>query len=182
MYNSIFIGLLMRITRTVQRIYSFSFLHKILFKFKTAVKRLYFNSKLSQFNKNIEEVFRDTKIYFVVGKIWNFIDWILNGLNSVLTKISNGSEIADELGYYTSNVEKGLKLVYLSSISVALILFIGRLIGFASVSIKINVAFFIIGIVGLLINGREKAAVNNSKVMSFIIGIFELDEGGENWW
>lgn len=182
MYNSILIGLLMRITRAVQRMYSYSFLHKILFKFKTAVRRLYFNSQLSQFNKNIEEVFRDTKIYFVVGKIWDFIDWILNGLNSALTKISKDSEVAEELVYYTSNIERGLKLVYLSSISVGIILLIGKFLGFASISMKKNIVFFLIGIIGLLVNGREGVAVKNSKVMSFIIGIFELDEGGENWW
>lgn len=181
MYNSIFIGLLMRITRFVQKMYKNSFLHRILFSIKTGIKRLYFHSKISKFNKNIEKVFKSTKIYFVVGKIWDFFDWILNGLFNIKKKLGKDSVINEGLAYYSNDLEKGLRLVYESSLLIGILTLITRPF-IKTLSLKIIFIFLIIGIIGLLINGREKAAIKNSKVMNFLLGLFTLDEGGENWW
>ena len=45
-----------------------------------------------------------------------------------------------------------------------------------------SILLIVIGLLGLLINGREISTLKDSVVFNFFFDLFKLDEGGENWW
>ena len=183
MYNSIFIGLVMKIVNFVKGLYRYSFIHKLTTVIKKFFKRLGNGSKVIHFLNNENSIIKYSILYRVYSSFWKIIESIAIKLNRFFRKFYGSSKTVESIGYYNKDESMILRFVYL------FMLFTGIGIGIMSVFFFntksgniLSLMLFIVGFVGLLVNGYEKTIFMNSKVVVFISDIFRLDDGGEHWW
>lgn len=182
MYNSIFIGLIMKITRSIQKLYRSSFTHLLISKLDRILRIVYRGSYLNKVNKGSEEIFKKSYIYKGIGMVFKLVDRFLNFIGDLVRKIAVGSEISEGLEFYSKSISTGLRLFYETFILLGILLTLGGLFGLRSLPIYFNVLIILIGIVGIYLNGLEVTAIKESTFVNFFLELFKVDEGGENWW
>lgn len=182
MYNSIFIGLIMKITRSIQKLYRGSFTHLLISKLDRFLRIVYRGSYLNKVNKESEELFKNSYIYKGIGLVFRLVDRFLNFIGDIVRKITKGSKISESLGFYSQSISSGLRLFYETLILLGVLLTLGRLFGLGSLPLYFNVLMILFGRVGIYLNGLEVIAIRESAFINFFLELFKVDEGGENWW
>lgn len=182
MYSSIFIGLIMKVTRSIQKIYKNSLIHKILKGLQRFFRIIYRGSFLYKFNRMGEVIFKRSIFYKIVGIIFTILDKILNFFKYLFSKISKGSILSVGFRYYSRSIAAGIRLFYETFVFLGLILLAGNLMGLSGLSIYFSIALFLIGLLGVYLNGVELIALKESAFVNFFLDIFREDKGGEEWW
>lgn len=182
MYNSVTISLLSKTGREVNRIYKNSLICKVVTTIGNNFSRAYLNSRFYNINNSIKNIFLSSFVYKIVFYIFGLLDWIFNGLFDLRKKITKGSKVSQGLEFYSKDEISGLRLFYETFILLGIFILIGNLFGRMSMPLIGSVLLIVIGLLGLLINGREISTLKDSVVFNFFFDLFKLDEGGENWW
>lgn len=182
MYNSFVLSFLSKIGKFFDRTYKNSIICNFFSSIKKSFARMYYHSKMKKILESIKITFISSFIYKFVVNLFDLLDYILNGINNFKEKLTKGSVISEGLGFYGQNEMNGLRLFYETFIIVGVVLLILNFAQIGSISIYINIALILIGVFGLLINGREIDTLKTSLVFNFFYDLFKLDEGGENWW
>lgn len=182
MYNSIFIGLIMKITRSLQKMYKNSLIHRMFSTIDRYIRIIYRGSLINRINKNNEMVFKNSLVYIGVGKLFKIFDVVLDFLKDFVNKISTGSILTDDLKYYSRSISSGLRLFYKTFVILGVVLILGNLLGHKGLPIGFSAILVILGILGIFLNGLEVIALKESSIINFFLDLFKEDEGGENWW
>lgn len=183
MYNSIFIGFVMKIVNFVKGLYRYSFIHKLTTAIKKLFVRLGSGSKVIHFLNNENSIIKYSVLYKVYSSFWKLIESIATKLNRFFKKFYDSSMTVESIAYYNRDESMILRFVYLfmlfSGIGIGLMSVFSLNTGYGNI---LSLMLFIVGLIGLLVNGYEKTIFMNSKVVVFISDIFRLDDGGEHWW
>ncbi|NLW42028.1 MAG: hypothetical protein GXY89_02700 [Tissierellia bacterium] len=182
MYNSIFIGLIMTITRSVQKMYKNSLTYRIFSTVERYIRIIYRGSLFHSFNKSSEGIFKNSFIYKGVRCIFKILDNILDFLRGLIKKIGFNSEISKGLDYYSSSMASALRLFYETFVLLGIILIIGNFLGYKGIPILFNLLLIGLGLFGIHLNGLELTAIEESAFINFFLDLFKEDKGGENWW
>lgn len=182
MYNSIFIGLIMTITRSVQKMYKHSLTCHIFSTLERYIRIIYRGSLLHGFNRSSESIFKNSFTYKGVGYIFMLMDKVLDFLKDFVNRIAFGSEVSKGLGYYSSSIASALRLFYETFVLLGIILIIGNFLGYKGIPILFNLLLIGLGLFGIHLNGLELTAIEESAFINFFLDLFKEDKGGENWW
>lgn len=182
MYNSFVVALIMKVVKAVQKIYRKSYIRKIVYYIKTQLTKMAKGSVVLQLLLRDGVVFTNSITYRIISGFFGLLNLFFKKLFSINEKITLGSKFSDGLKEYSKDISTGLLFMYHLLGFTGAVLIISRLIGYSFISPVIGIIMLAIGIFGLLINGHEIAAIENSLVANYILDIFRLDKDGENWW
>lgn len=182
MYNSIFINILMSITNLIKEFYRNSILRRIV----DSISRFFYKSKENstflKFFDSLEGIFVNSIFFKLFKGLLRIFDILLDALFNLRKKIFKNSFASDSLGFYSRSILLGLRLVYITMIMFGVLFAALSISGFIYMSFKIPILILIVGLIGLLINGREVDLLRGSNIFMFFYEIFQLDKEGETWW
>ncbi len=182
MYNSLFLSILSRLGRQISLIYKNSIIYKLLTFTRSFFIKTYDKSEFKAFMRRVYLIFVSSLTYRIVVKIFSLLDRFLNFLNSIIRKLSEGSIISRGLGFYSKDEIQGLRLFYEVFIISGILLLVLNVFKISYLPVLFSLGLVLVGIFGLLINGKELEILRTSIVFNFFFDLFKLDEGGESWW
>lgn len=184
MYNSILVGILVKIWKFIEFAYEGSLLKKIVdqivkfinFLFKGSVVKTIFTKDISLID---ESIFMKIYLFFI-----GLYEKLVVVFNKFFKRTSKESKTSDILLSAFSSIESLSQWIFIFLVSLSL--------GVILISLKLKVNFgivhylliflSIVSILGLLLKDKLFTAIINSKFYNFIMEILSIDEGGDQWW
>lgn len=184
MYNSFVTRVLVNIWDLFVFAYDNSIIKLIADKIKKFLVFIFKGSIIKDLLVSHRSLISNSFFYRIYTYIINKTNKVLKTLNDFIKRIGETSVTISSI----NNLFKDdLELIKTSSL---FILFFGLgIIGnnllkreFSGKSYIVSFSLIIISIIILSMNSKIIVTLNNSSFYKFIKGIFEIDEGGENWW
>lgn len=182
MYNSVFVGLLVRFYYALSRYYENSFLKKVVSTIGIFFRKNYYSSRFLKFNKNIKALFVNSRFYRLFLRLENGLDRLFAHLNRIFNKLKDGSNFDNSISFYLDSFENTFRLIYYIFIIIGSIMCIFGLLNIFSLNFKIGILIIAIGAIGILINGHEIDILKGSSFLGFFLDLFKLDGGEYRWW
>lgn len=184
MYNSIIVSFFVRLWKFIEREYEKSFIKKMIDSIKKIFSYIgqssYFKRIFTSSNSLIEKSF----VYHIYKLILKLLNKILNLIRRFIGENSYYS-----IAYRNINNLFKTKVEVIRTFSVFILSF-GLGIGINNIlrgytsgkSYIVAIMLVIASLIALSIKENYKKVLGNSWFYSVIVGLFAIDEGGDNWW
>lgn len=184
MYNSILVGMLVKISRFTASQYDNSFLARCVRKinrtFKSLSKGSFAMDIFTNPKSNIE-----TSIVF---KVYSMVIGLLNIISDWMRKVihvGKGGSISYSFLYSNfKDLSSFFSTISIFTLSLGIgIIGVGIIKGESIVnSIIIGFALSLLSVFILISSNRSKEIISNSSLFRLIDDVFSVDEGGNQWW
>lgn len=185
MYNSILVNLLVKLWQKIEALYEYSLVSKIFRGLGRGCKSLIAGSFImSLFCKN-SKAMEKTILYRIYGGLIDLYNRLFNSLNKFIKNAKKTSILSKNTSYI---IESKLNLFKVYGVILASfvlgVLFLGMRFGHEISLLKIIMTLGIVGLSLLFLKyGKEIFSyVEDSKLCNLIKGLFEIDEGVDQWW
>lgn len=173
----------MVLVRSVQSWYRGSLIHRAFSSIKKAFSRAFTNSFFRRFFNRLEVSFEKSLLVSLVVGVFGLLDRIFEGLAKFNQNYLLKSSSLGGLDTYTKSISQAFGFFYMTLIGFALVLGLFSLFTEVLVKVRVLLGLVLAGLFGIfLINGKEVGILKGSRVLGFVVSIFEEDKEGEKWW
>ena len=184
MYNSLVVRFLVKIWNAFIFGYNNSFVKKLADWIKRSVTYLFFGSVTKDIFVSDKSIIEMSLFYKIYVKIIDTISKLIKDINTYIKNVGNNSIMYKSL----SNLFKDNQEVGNTIFSFILFFGIGIILNnvlrglWSGRSYIVAITLIIVSIIGIMLKDRYSEILKGSFVFRFIMSIFDVDEGGINWW
>lgn len=184
MYNSLVVRSLAKLWDVFTFNYEYSLVKKLVDIIKKLVILLFKGSFVKEIFVSEKGIIDNSFFYRLYSIIIDFVSNILKGCNLYFKKIG----VYSVLYRNTKSIYKDDKELLSSVMRFMLFFSLGIIVinlgrgFFSGSSFLVAFSLIILSIIGLYFIENYRNILNNSFIISFIKGIFAIDEGGDKWW
>lgn len=184
MYNSVLVRFLMKIWNTLESWYENSLVNKIGNSISKFFKTISKGSVAKEIFTEDVDIIENTLFYRIYSKLVDIY-------NNIFKKMNDGLKPAKENSIYSKTVNGLFKnnLELIKTFSIFFMFFgIGIIINsfirgiFLSGAVIGSIILILLGLFILYLDELVIVILENSWFVNFIINIFKVEEGGDQWW
>lgn len=179
MYSSIVVGICVKLSEGLGKIYSYSYLHKILKKLNI-FSVYYRQAKLKKILDNNKSIFADTLVYKIYREFFDALNIFCNFLKKILEEVNKNSLVIGPIKTVCTDFNSLMGFVFTFLLYCGLFTLIGSVI--AGKSIKLTFLIFLISFIGSIFKGKYVDIIKNSIIVSYFADFFKLDKEVSKWW
>lgn len=184
MYNSVIVRFLVKVWDTLVFYYEESLVKKIGGSIRSLISRLGEGSVLKSIFTSDSDLMENTLFYRVYTSIVDWINRVLTKINQAIKKLQKTSVVSDSLNNLFKDYLEIIKTfsIFIMFFGLGIILnsFI-RGMGM-SFSVVASIVLILISILVLSLGERVLDILENSWTIGFLVNLFRVEEGGDQWW
>lgn len=184
MYNSMVVAFLVKVWTILVDGYKTSFLRKIIDRFTSFIKFLFKGSILLSFFVDKKPYLNNSYLYKVYKTFMDFIFRIIRKVNAFFKNIRANSLVSSSID---KNFETEFTIfkafnVFILSFSIGLFLLSFLMDSIGSRAHKASILLAILAALGLVLGDKIISYSLDSRIYKWVVSIWTVDEGGDQWW
>lgn len=179
MYNSIIVGISMKITSKLGEIYSHSLLSKLIKKLNIFAN-FYRYSFVRRTLNDGKSIFENSFTYKIFIGFFGILNCFCNFLNRILREPIKNSPFLSPIKVVAKDLNSLLSFIFTFMLYCGLFTSIYGLV--FSRPIKLSLIILLLGFIGASLKGLYKNILENSLFINYFTDFFKLDKEVDQWW